>query len=332
MAKRRRLGPARMTDTPQEGAQSLSGPFGRPPIADVAGEASTTAAFNEMEEALRTAREEGLLIQKLPLTSVDDSYLVRDRIAVDPEETRALTESLQMRGQQAPIEVADLGDGRFGLISGWRRLSALRALKAETVLAVLRKPAESSDAYLAMVEENEIRVGLNFYERGRIAARAADMGVYPSDAEALKGLFPTAPRSRRSKIGSFVRIVRALDDVLRFPSVFTETSGLALAKAMTMYPTLGDAIRVRLTAAPAEIAQQEQAAIAEVLAGIEASSTAKQVDMSKGGRPAKDPPEVVDLGAGLVAHVYHDNGRITLSGPALLDADGRSEVLQKLHK
>jgi hypothetical protein len=285
-----------------------------------------------MERTLREARDEGLLIQKLPIQAIDDSYLVRDRIAVDPEETRALMESLAARGQQAPIEVADLGAGRFGLISGWRRLSALRTLQAETVLAVLRRPAESSDAYLAMVEENEIRVGLSFYERGRIAARAADMGVYPSDGEALKGLFPTAPRSRRSKIGSFVRIVRALDDVLRFPSAFGEVSGLALAKALTVYPGLAAAIETRLRATPAEFAEQEQAFIAEVLAEVEASSVAKRIDPSRGGRPPKDPPEVFDLGGGLVAHVYHADGRIVLSGPALHEADGRAEVLRKLQE
>ena len=332
MAKRRRLGPPRMQDAPQGGSEGLSAPFGRPPIADVAGEASTTAAFNEMERTLREAREEGLLIQKLPIGSVDDSYLVRDRIAVDPDEARALRESLEARGQQTPIEVAEIGTGRYGLISGWRRLSALREMGAETVLAVLRKPAESSDAYLAMVEENEIRVGLSFYERGRIAARAADMGVYPSDAEALKGLFPTAPRSRRSKIGSFVRIVRALDDVLRFPSVFTETSGLALAKAMTIYPRLAEAIRARLTETPAEFAEQEQIYIAEVLAEVEASSVAKRLDPSRGGRPPKEPPEVFDLGNGLVAHVHHADARIVLSGPALQDADMRAEVLRKLQE
>lgn len=330
MAKRRRLGPARLAEAPQGGSEGLSGPFGRPPIADVAGDASTQAAFQEMEETLRTARDEGLLIRKLPIDQIDESYLVRDRIAVDPEEARALSESLAARGQQVPVEVSALGDGRWGLISGWRRLSALRTLGAETILAVERRPADSSDAYLAMVEENEVRVGLNFYERGRIAARAADMGVYPSDPEAIKGLFPTAPRSRRSKIGSFVRIVRALDHVLRFPSVFSETSGLALAKAMDMYPGLAAAICEKLTDTPAEIAEQEQAFIQEVIGKVEAKSVAKRVDPSKGGRPKKAPPEVVDLTAGLTAHIHHDDGRIVLTGPALHTEDGRDDVIRRL--
>lgn len=329
MAKRRRLEPARLADAPQGGSEGLSAPFGRPPIADVAGEASTTAAFNEMERTLREARDEGLLIQKLQLDSIDDRYLVRDRVAVDPEEARALRESLEARGQQTPIEVADLGGGRYGLISGWRRLSALRDLGIDTVLAVLRRPAESSDAYLAMVEENEIRVGLSFYERGRISAKAADMGVYPSDLDAVKGLFPTAPRSRRSKIGSFVRIVRALDDVLRFPAAFGEVSGLALAKKLETYPALAAAITQALEATPPEIAEQEQATIARVTAEVENSSVARRSDPAKGGRPRKAPPEKVVLGDGLTAEVYAE-GKIVLTGADLSTEEGRAAVLDRL--
>jgi len=321
-----------MTEAAQSAPEGLSGPFsgaGRPPIADVAGEASVMAAMSEMEQTLREAREEGLLIQKLSLDSIDDRYLVRDRVAVDPDETRALIESMEARGQQTPIEVADLGSGRFGLISGWRRLSALRSLGIDTVLAVLRRPAESSDAYLAMVEENEIRVGLSFYERGRIAARAADMGVYPSDLEAVKGLFPTAPRSRRSKIGSFVRIVRALDEVLTYPSAFSETTGLALAKKLDTYPALAGVIADSLKASPPQIAEQEQAMIAEAIAGVEQSSVARKADPAKGGRPKKAPPQDIDLGDGLTALVYAE-GRIVLNGPALSTEDGRQEVLDRL--
>jgi len=94
----------------------------------------------------------------------------------DTAEMEALKTSLSAHGQRTPIEVEDLGqepDGshRFGLISGWRRLTALKALYAETgedrfgrVLALLRKPHDRADAYISMVEENEIRAGLSYYD------------------------------------------------------------------------------------------------------------------------------------------------------------------------
>ena len=47
-----------------------------------------------------------------------------------------------------------------------------------------------------MVDENEIRAGLSFYERGRIVAKATDAGVYTSDKTALAALFHASPRAK----------------------------------------------------------------------------------------------------------------------------------------
>jgi ParB family chromosome partitioning protein len=77
----------------------------------------------------------------------------------------ALKASLAARGQQTPIEVVELVEGRYGLISGWRRLHALRANGAKTVKAIITAPREVSDAYVAMIEKNEIRVDLSYFER-----------------------------------------------------------------------------------------------------------------------------------------------------------------------
>ena len=112
----------------------------------------------------------------------------------------ALMASLESRGQQTPIEVVELADGRFGLISGWRRLTALRQLQADegrgqgldTVLALLRRPDTASDAYVSMVEENEIRTDLSHFERGRIASTG-------STSSSAKGRAAGRSRSRSRK-------------------------------------------------------------------------------------------------------------------------------------
>jgi chromosome partitioning protein len=218
-------------------------PAALPPIAQVAGEAAGVAAFAEVAQTLADARSEGRLILRLPLAAVEEDYLVRDRVLAEDEEMQALLASLRARGQQAAIEVADLGQGRWGLISGWRRLTALRRLEAEgagpgTVLAIARRPTEAAEAYLAMVEENEIRVGLSYYERARIVLRAVEKRVYASDKAGLQALFAAASRAKRSKIGSFLRIVRALDAHLRFPAALGERAGLALAAALDRDPDL----------------------------------------------------------------------------------------------
>ncbi|MBD3766047.1 MAG: ParB N-terminal domain-containing protein, partial [Rhodobacterales bacterium] len=108
--------------------------------------------------ALALARE---AVRHLNLPPASGAQPAEDP-AHDPEEMAALRASLAARGQQTPIEVVELAPGRYGLISGARRLAALRALAEETgearfarVQALLRPFSAASDAYLAMVEENE---------------------------------------------------------------------------------------------------------------------------------------------------------------------------------
>lgn len=244
MAKRRRLTPARQGYLNPGGETPPRGPLSAAPIAQVAGEASASAALSELSEALRTARAEGRMIETLPLDDIDETHLVRDRMVQDADEMAALMASLQARGQQTPIEVVALPDpgkdgARHGLISGWRRLTALRRLhmrtgedRFATVQARLITPADAQAAYVAMVEENEIRAGLSLYEKGRIALRAVHEGVYPTPRAALRGLFGSVSRSRRSKIGSFLTLVEPLDALLRFPAAIPEKLGLGLAKAV----------------------------------------------------------------------------------------------------
>ena len=340
MAKRKRLGPARLA---AEGGDEAAGRAGlgmfpdvgpRPPIADVAGDAAAQAALSELSETLQTARAEGRMILSLPLEAIDESYLVRDRIALDDEEMQSLTDSLRRRGQQTPIEVADLGDGRWGLISGWRRLTALRGLSEagetgpggagiDTVLAILRAPEDAADAYLSMVEENEVRAGLSYYERARIVVRAVDRGVFPSDRVALAELFHAASRPRRSKIGSFVRIVRALDDDLRYPTHLTERSGLALAKVLNTDPGRAGVLADRLRAERPDDPEAEARIVADVVAfGVTGTPPPEQERPKPGSR--NPPVESFSL-RGLTITTFAD-GRITLSGPATQDMDFRDRL------
>jgi len=251
MAKRKRLTPANpmFLEPAPETKSAVSAPS-RAPIADVAREASATAAAEELARQRDQDRAEGRMVIAVSLSEIRRDHLTRDRIpTVDEEEMTALVESLRARGQQTPVDLVDLypnRDGpRYGLISGWRRCLALERLQAETgearfgkVLALLRRPSESAEAYVAMIEENEIRVGLSHYERARIVTRAVEAGAYPDEAEALRGLFATASRAKRSKIKSFTGIVRALDGELGFPRALGERQGLALAQALEEDPGL----------------------------------------------------------------------------------------------
>ncbi|SHI07505.1 ParB/RepB/Spo0J family partition protein [Marivita hallyeonensis] len=294
MAKRKRLTPANPAylDTPAPETKSMFQTPRAAPIADVARDASSTAALNEMADTLARAREDGRMVVELPLDQIDMDHLVRDRLVVEEAEMRTLKTSLRSRGQQTPIEVVALGGDRYGLISGWRRCHALAQIAEEdrddapTVLALLRKPEEAAEAYLAMVEENEIRVDLSYFERARIVAKAVEEGVFAMERTALQDLFRSASRAKRSKIGSFLPVVRALDGHLRFPHVLSERLGLSLAQALNDDPEFAQSLHAALAQADADSAEAETAVLTKALARQDQSLKGTSETKSKASGPA----------------------------------------------
>ncbi|SDX56589.1 ParB N-terminal domain-containing protein [Roseicitreum antarcticum] len=294
MAKRKRLTLPHLQDDAADpaqrapevkslgGAPALSGgliadpaPTSRPaPIAQVAGDAANSAALETLAEEMRAARESGRMVLALPLDSIDMGWLIRDRMAADAVELDDLKTSLRDRGQQTPIEVVTLEGGRYGLISGWRRLTAMRALRDSegdgfaTIQALLRRPETAADAYRAMVEENEIRVGLSYFERARICALAARAGVHRDARGAVQELFAAASRAKKSKIASFVTIFEALEGRLAFPGAITERLGLTLARRLEETPDFGARLRDRLRKAAPETAAEELALITRAMDGL----------------------------------------------------------------
>lgn len=290
------------------------------PIARVAGDAATIAALETVTGEFARARSEGRLAEPVPIVAIDTGHLVRDRVALDEEDLGALIESLRLHGQRVPVELVDLGQGRYGLISGWRRITALARLQAETgdprfgqVLAILRRPPAAGAAYVAMVEENEIRAGLSYYERARIAARAVEAGAFPDRGDALRTLYAAASRAKRSKIGSFLTIVDALDGALRFPGAIPERLGLALAARLGAEPPLAARITADLAARPVATAEEEMARLTRLIRPATGAEAAL--------RPASITPGIrLDATKG---------GGLVLTGPGV-DADFRARLEQWL--
>ena len=109
------------------------------PIAKVAGDTAGQAALEEVAREMTTAETEGRIIKRLPLSKIGVHHLCRDRLVLDPDDMAALKASLASRGQQTPIEVINLGN-QYGLISGMRRVVALKELGETHVLALIRTP------------------------------------------------------------------------------------------------------------------------------------------------------------------------------------------------
>ena len=260
------------------------------PIARVAAEAAGAAAVAEMAETLRRARDEGRMVVELPTGAIAPDHLMRDRLPAEDADSVALRASLRLHGQRTPIEVTPLaGALPYGLISGWRRLEALKALHAETgearfatVQALVRRPETAADAYVAMVEENEIRVGLSQYERARVAARATERGVFDSEKAALLALFASASRPKRSRIRAFLEIYHALDDALRFPAHLPERLGLALVERIRAGG--GPAVAAALVAGDPRTPEAELAILARE---------------ARVPRPVREHPEAAEIRPGV---------------------------------
>lgn len=299
MAKRKRLEmPVLEPNSPSLETKSAFSPKVRMPIADVAGDAAGRAALEEVAQEMTAAEAEGRVIKKLALSDIDTQHLSRDRMVLDAEDMEALKASLAARGQQTPVEVLTLDGGRYGLISGLRRIEALRALGETDVLALVRRPDGSQATYQAMVEENEIRAGLSFYERANIARAAVEQGVYGDIRSAVAGLFAHAAPAKRSKISKFVTICEGLGDALRFPTAIPEHLGLALAQALERDGRLAGRIGTALDKAAPDDAAGERKVLEAAL-------------KKPSGATRRDE----ELAPGLSWR--GSKGRVVLSGPAL---------------
>ena len=282
-----------------------------PPIAQVAAEVAALAPVTDPEsrakaardsadaERLRAAEAEHRLVLRLPTAQIIADELTRDRMDLEPEAMAELKASIRLNGLRLPIEVFELSepdpDGhRWGLLSGYRRISAFRALEAESggdwaeIPALVRQPGSVSAAYMAMVEENEIRADLTPYERGRVAVIAAGQGAFPDVEAAVNGLFHAASKAKRSKIRSFALVHEELGDLLTFPESLSERAGLRLATALRA--GFAADLRQALAGGQGTDPDREWALMEPFADAAEAQSR----PTGRGGRPRKAPAPMAE--------------------------------------
>ena len=358
MAKRRNLDVPSNDDLDRieaEFRRETSRPKNAAPIAQVAADAAAmvqpvsasdraeTARLQASDTSLKHARDHGLLIVELPLNQINADVMIRDRAVMDEAQMQELRDSIAANGLRLPIEVfaisgADEGDARYGLLSGYRRLMAMRGLLGlagdpvyGTIRAIVRPRPGTDSAYVAMVEENEVRAELSHFERGRISVIAAQQGAFLNTEDAVNRLFATSSKAKRSKVRSFATIFEELGDMLNFPDALTEKRGLQLSQALNQDSE--GMLRDGLANGQPQNADEEWALLDSVMQGMKASPP----DPRRGGRPRTNPvtgwnnAETLVTSAGISIRKQQDSkGYVIRLEGAKLDDDLINSLLAKI--
>lgn len=233
-------------------------------------------------------------ILDLPLDAIDAAALPRDRMALDPAQLEELQVSIATSGLRQPIEVYELaapgGACRYGLISGLRRLTALRNLAAmlparyPTIPAFLRSPQSLPQALAAMVEENAIRGEISPWEQGLVLVRCRNAQIFPTLDAAVEALHPLASTVKRSRLRALAHVVEELDGLLVEPQALSQRQMLRLAAHLR--GGWADLIRTALEESRAKTAVAQWALLQPVL--DEADQTLRSPEpVTYNGRPRR---------------------------------------------
>jgi ParB family chromosome partitioning protein len=215
------------------------------------------------------------MIHLIPIAEIDEAALARDRTALDGDALEELRGSIAVSGLRMPIEVFELaeprGAHRYGLISGFRRLAAVRAL-AETfhdktrfaaIPAFVRQPKSAEDVYIQMVEENAIRAEVSPWEQAMVAVKAARAEVYAGVDAAIEALYSNLSRQKRARLRAIAHLAADLDGYFTAPETLSERQLLRLAPLIPL--GYGDLLRATLAESRATDPEAEWHALLPVL-------------------------------------------------------------------
>jgi ParB family chromosome partitioning protein len=167
-------------------------------------------------------------LRHLPLDSIDDNAFPRDRLALDPDALNLLAAAILADGLRQPVEVCAIpGPRPWGLIAGFRRMTALRGLEAQfpgrfaTVAAVVRTPDDTAQALALMVSENDTRAAITPWEKGALILACVNRGLFPTPDAAVEALWPGLSRQGRSRLRGWAAVVEAFDGRLASPRLLS---------------------------------------------------------------------------------------------------------------
>ena len=178
----------------------------------------------------------GAKVEHLPLEKLadDETFMFRANLRVGD-----LKASIQADGQQLPIVVRKTGKTRgmrYQVISGFRRLKAVKALGWTTIAAIVREDLDDDEAaFRASVLENTARKTYSDIDRAIAIRRYRDAGHKAADVAVMMGLSDR----RRKMIESLLNMPKVVQDAVDDAShPLTTKHAIVLARLKSKHPKL----------------------------------------------------------------------------------------------
>ena len=164
----------------------------------------------------------------LPTSAIGPNPM-QPRKVFEPRQLEELAESIAQNGLLQPVVVRAIGDKRYELIAGERRLKACRLLAMEHIPAIVEERSGEDAAVLALIE-NLQRTNLNYFEEARALQRLQDQ-LHLSQSQLAKRIGRTQPT-----VANKMRLLRYSESE---QNLFLQ-SGLTERHARAILPLVGD--------------------------------------------------------------------------------------------
>jgi ParB family transcriptional regulator, chromosome partitioning protein len=154
-------------------------------------------------------KEKDMEIKNINIEDIDYSYIENCRTSIEVEDLR---ESIEATGLQTPIGVVLQGEGKFGLVYGFRRLNACSSLGWDTIPASIVSADNQADLLVMNLQENVSRQSLTPMEEAYAIKRIIDAGKDVDEFRAALGWSKTLITQRLGLLELSLEIQEALEE------------------------------------------------------------------------------------------------------------------------
>jgi ParB family chromosome partitioning protein len=194
---------------------------------------------DRLSPSLGAEVEEASIARRVPLHLIVDSPY-QPRKKYDESELQLLGETLKGRGQDEPVTVRVLDNGKFELIAGHRRVRAARLIGWSEVDARVVQMSDR-EACLATLVHNESNVKLSDYERGHAYKTALKEGYATTQSEVATVFGCT--QARVSQCLSLFDLPGPLLDLMaKYPELITYRKARVIKEVLAKHPEGEDTI------------------------------------------------------------------------------------------